>query len=223
MIDSILIINKPLHFSSMDVIRRLRRKLKMKKIGHAGTLDPLATGVLIVCTGKNTKKINSFMDLPKEYVTTIDLSHVSTTHDGEGEITKVTVEKIPTTEDVLKVLKKFTGEILQVPPRYSAIKIQGKVAYKRARNGEVFNMPPRQITIHRLELISYEWPNLTIKVSCEKGTYIRTLGKDIGQELNVGGYLTKLERTAIGDYKVEQSIHLSDFLKSKIELPQNDS
>lgn len=218
MIDSILIINKPLYFSSMDVIRRLRKKLNMKKIGHAGTLDPLATGVLIVCTGKKTKLINQFMDLPKEYVTTIDFSHVSTTDDGEGTITKVKVDTVPTKEDLIKAFKVFTGNILQVPPKYSAIKIQGRVAYKMARNGETFIMPPRQVSVYSIELLSYEWPLCTIKIKCEKGTYIRSLGADIGKELKVGGYLTKLERIAIGEHTVEEAIDLVTFLKSEEPL-----
>lgn len=211
--DSILIINKPLYLTSMDVIRKIRKKLNIKKVGHAGTLDPLATGVLIVCTGKSTKKISSFMDLPKEYVTTIDLAHVSTTHDGEGEVTPADVEKIPTQEELLKVLEAFTGDILQVPPRHSAIKVNGKVAYKMARNNKEFTMPPRHVTVHNIELINYEWPLCTIKINCSKGTYIRSLGRDIGRSLNTGGYLIKLERTAIGEYTIDQSVNLTDFIK----------
>ena len=214
--DMILIINKPLNWTSMDVIRKVRGKLKIKKVGHAGTLDPLATGVLIVCTGKNTKKINEFMDLHKEYIATIDLAYVSTTDDGEGEITPARIESIPTKETVLETLKQFTGEISQTPSKFSAIKIQGRTAYERARKNEEFTMPSRQVTVHSIELLDYTWPICKIKVSCSKGTYIRTLAKDIGSTLNVGGYLIGLERAAIGDYTIDQSIELETFLKSDI-------
>lgn len=194
----------------MDALRKMQSIFNFKKMGHAGTLDPLATGVLIVCTGKMTKKINEFMNMQKEYITEIDLSAFSSTDDGEGQIQHVEVTTIPTQQDVEKVLQYFIGSIEQIPPKFSAIKIQGRRAYKKAKAQEDFNMPPRTVTIHSLELLNYSWPKLTIKVICSKGTYIRSLGRDIGKQLKTGGYLTKLTRMAIGPYTLDQAQTLEE-------------
>lgn len=202
--DNIFIINKPLTWSSMDVVKKMKGILQMKKIGHAGTLDPLATGVLIVCTGKMTKKINEFMDMHKEYIAEINLTAFSETEDAEGPFNPVEIQHIPTQQKIETVLQSFIGTIEQVPPKFSAIKINGQRAYKKARSNETFEMPTRLVNIHEISIISYDWPTLTIHVNCAKGTYIRSLARDIGTKLNTGGYLTALTRTAIGQHTLDQ-------------------
>lgn len=192
----------------MDVLRKMKYMLKIKKIGHAGTLDPLASGVLIVCTGKMTKKINEFMEMPKKYKAQINLTAFSDTDDAEGPLTKITNISIPSLDTVKQIISTFIGDIKQTPPKFSAIKINGKRAYKKARQGEDFEMPTRTVTIHAIEIVTYEWPTLTINVTCSKGTYIRTLARDIGLSLSTGGYLTQLTRTAIGPYKLQDAVTL---------------
>lgn len=208
--NGLIVINKPLGISSMDVIRKLRRITQIKKIGHNGTLDPLATGVMLVCIGPATKKIRFLMGLDKTYTTTIDLSATSTTEDLEGIVTPYKVEKIPTQEDIEKVLPQFLGTITQIPPRFSAIKIQGKRAYKQARNDATITVPPRMVTINSIQITNYAWPHLELFIDCQTGTYIRSLGRDIGKALQTGGYLTKLERTSIGKYTIDQAIFLDN-------------
>ncbi len=206
----IIIVNKPLNITSMDVIRYLRKVTKIKKIGHAGTLDPLASGVLIVAIGKATKKINEFMGMKKSYKTKIDLRSFSSTDDAEGEKTLVNIKNKPTLEEIEKVIRRhFTGEIEQIPPIYSAIKIKGQKAYDLARAGKEVKMKPRQVTIYKIKIRKYEWPYLKLKIKCSKGTYIRSLGRDIGKKLGTGGFLAKLERTAIGQFKLKNSIDLN--------------
>ncbi len=205
-----LIINKPLNITSMDVIRQLRRITGIRKIGHAGTLDPLATGVLIICYGKGTKQINSFMDMTKEYVAEINLSAFSETDDAQGPIDLIEVNHTPTGQEAETVIQKFIGNIEQMPPRYSALKVNGQRAYKLAREGKPVVLQPRQVQVDHIDILAYEWPLLTIKVICGKGTYIRSLARDIGTALQVGGYLTKLERTAIGEHTLKNAIELDD-------------
>lgn len=213
-IKGIMLINKPLNITSMDVIRYLRKVTGLKKIGHAGTLDPLAEGLLIVALGKATKMINTFMGLPKKYKTTIDLRSLSSTDDMEGNKTHIKIKKIPTLNDVEKIINnKFIGDIEQTPPIYSAIKVNGKRAYDLARKGEVFKLNSRIVHIYKIKILKYEWPYLKLKIKCSKGTYIRSLGKDIGIGLGVGGYLTKLKRLSIGEFKVADSIKLKDINK----------
>ena len=202
-------INKPINYTSMDVIRYLRKVTKIKKIGHAGTLDPLATGVLIVAIGKYTKKINLIMDQSKSYFTIIDLSKFSSTDDEEGEKTIVDIKEIPTIDQINRIINsKFSGEIEQIPPIYSAIKIKGKRAYDLARHGKNVEMKSRKVFIDNIQIVDYNWPYLSLNIECGKGTYIRSIGRDIGKELNTGGYLTKLVRTRIGSYNLNDSIDL---------------
>ncbi len=207
--NGLLNINKPLTWTSMDVIRKLRRITGIRKIGHAGTLDPLATGVLLVCIGKATKKINDLMTTKKEYIANIDLSAFSNTEDREGELTPVDVQKIPSLEDVQKVMLTFIGNIEQTPPLYSAIKIGGKPAYKWAREGKKVPISSRTVTIDSIDLLKYSYPMLQIKIQCGKGTYIRSLARDIGKKLNTGGYLTDLIRTQVGTYKLDTAIDIA--------------
>lgn len=217
----LLVVNKPLEWTSMDVIRRVRRLTGIKKVGHAGTLDPLATGVLLVCIKREaTRHIDQLMGMEKEYITTIDLSAFSTTEDAEGVKTNVEVNTPPTYTEIKSTLQQFIGAIQQIPPRYSAIKISGQRAYKLARQNKEFEIKARTITIHSIELLSYNWPSLTIKILCGKGTYIRSLARDIGIALGTGGYLTKLQRTLIGPYTLEQAVDLENLTEISPDLLQ---
>ena len=182
------------------------------KVGHTGTLDPFATGLLILLTNKATKLSNQFLKLDKWYEATICLGKTSTTGDPEGEITDQHVEVIPAAEEVKTVVSKFVGKITQTVPVFSAVKINGQRAYQLARRGEDVAMPTRQIEIYAIEILSYNYPELIIRTHVSSGTYIRTLGEDIGKALGVGAYLTALRRTQVGDYQIENAAKLSDFM-----------
>ena len=201
--------------TSFGVVARVRRVLsqaagKKVKVGHCGTLDPFATGLLVLVTGKETKNAEKFMKLDKVYEATIKLGHTSTTGDPEGDIVD-TSDTIPSEEQVKRVLETFVGQIEQVPPAFSAIKIDGQRAYKLARAGEVVEIPKRIVTIHSLELIAYAYPEVRIRTHVSSGTYIRTLAEDIGRALGVGAYCTELRRTKIADWSVEDAKTLADF------------
>ncbi len=206
----ILLINKPKHYTSNNVLQVLKRITNRKKIGHAGTLDPLAQGLLIICIGReNTKHIQDFVDLSKTYQATINLTATSATDDAEGPFTPINIAHIPTVEDIHEVLRTFIGTQPQTPPIFSAIKIDGVRCYKRARKNQQVKINPRTITIHEISLLNYCWPEITIKVHCSKGTYIRSLARDIGATLQTGGYISDLIRTKIGDFDIAQSICLT--------------
>lgn len=208
----ILYIDKPLHWTSFDAVKRVRsimsRRLKIKKIkvGHAGTLDPLATGVMIVCTGKATKRIDELQAHTKEYVATIALGATTPSYDLETEIDATYPTEHITREMVEEVLKKFTGRIEQVPPAFSACKIDGKRAYKMARKGKEVELKAKILVIDEIELLEYSQQSIVVRVVCSKGTYIRALARDIGAALNSGGHLTALRRTRVGDVKVEKCL-----------------
>ena len=207
LMDEILLVDKSADWTSFDVVAKIRGTLSHKsgkrvKVGHAGTLDPFATGLLIVLCGAKTKEQNMFMKLDKEYVATLKLGYVSTTGDPEGDVTKQRNAKQPTKEEIKQAIAGFIGPISQIPPKYSAIKIDGERAYKLARKGAEFEMKAREIEIYDISVISYSYPFLKIKVSCSSGTYVRTLAEDIGAKLNTGAYLTELRRTKIGAYSV---------------------
>ena len=208
----ILYIDKPLHWSSFDAVKRVRgimaRRLKIKKmkVGHAGTLDPLATGVMIVCTGRATKRIDELQAHTKEYVATIALGATTPSFDLETEIDATFPTEHITREMVEDVLKKFTGRIEQVPPAFSACKIDGKRAYKMARKGKEVELKAKILVIDEIELLEYSQQSIVVRVVCSKGTYIRALARDIGQALNSGGHLTALRRTRVGDVKVEDCL-----------------
>ncbi|MFC1802038.1 tRNA pseudouridine(55) synthase TruB [Patescibacteria group bacterium] len=211
-----ILINKPSGITSHDVIYKLRKITSIKKIGHSGTLDPFATGLLIVGVGRqSTKQLDKFLKQDKEYITKIKLGSISDTFDKTGQITKVENSQKPTQDEVLKVLKKYIGEINQTPPIFSAKKIKGKKMYELARKGIKIEMKPCLIIIYEIELLSYKYPYLEIKVSCSSGTYIRSLGNDIGKDLNCGGYLEELHRTKIGEYSVENSNKLENINSKK--------
>ena len=204
--EGILLIDKPAGRSSFSIVAEVRRKLGVKKVGHAGTLDPFATGLLIILVGKNfTRKAGEFLKLDKEYRAAINLSKISTTGDIEGEISEVKC-LAPTIAQVKKALKQFVGEQMQTPHIYSAVKIKGQPAYKLARKGEKVSLLPKKITIYSIDLVSYKHPELIIRVKVSSGTYIRVLAEDLGKALHCGGYLTELRRTTIGDYKVKDAV-----------------
>ncbi|HBG82117.1 TPA: tRNA pseudouridine(55) synthase TruB [candidate division CPR2 bacterium] len=206
----ILFIDKPSGRSSFSIVAEVRRKLDIKKVGHAGTLDPFATGLLIILVGKeNTKKAAAFLGKNKTYEATIDLSSTSTTGDPEGEIVKVSCQP-PSQEEIVNVLKQFEGEQLQKPHMFSAVKIKGERAYKLAREGKQPEIEPKKIIIYKLDFISYNFPFLRIKTKVSSGTYIRVLAEDIGKALYCGGYLTELRRTSIGEFKIEEAISPDD-------------
>ena len=210
----VLLIDKPLEWTSYDVIRKLRKIINLKKIGHAGTLDPLATGLLIVCTGKFTKKINEYMAQEKEYTGTITLGAVTPTYDRESEPVEIKSVEGITAEMIKEKTKEFTGEILQTPPIHSAIKQNGKPVYLLARKGVDVVLEPRKITIKEFEITKVEMPVISFKVVCSTGTYIRSLANDFGAALGCGGYLSKLRRTRIGNFKVEDAMTMEEFEQS---------
>lgn len=214
--EKIILIDKPAGMSSFGVVARVRRKLrdeqgKKVKVGHTGTLDPFATGLLIILAGKATKKSNDFLKKDKVYEATIYLGKTSTTGDIEGELSEVS-NKIPTLKEVEAACSKYIGEIEQQVPIFSAVKINGERAYKLARKGEEIEMPTRKITIYSLEILDYTYPELKIRTHVSSGTYIRTLGEDIGKSLGTGAYLTALRRTKIADYKVEDALTLDEYM-----------
>lgn len=213
----VLLFNKPLHWSSFDLVNKarinIRHRLGVKKIkiGHAGTLDPLATGVLIVCTGKKTKEIDNFQYQTKEYVAELALGATTPSFDLETEVDATYPTEHIARELVEETLKKFLGEIQQVPPAFSAVKINGKRAYEYARKGEEVEIKPKTLVIDEIELMEYSQTAIKIRVVCSKGTYIRGLARDIGEALNSGAHLTSLCRTRIGDAKLEDCISLEQF------------
>ncbi len=209
----VLLINKPYDWTSFDVVRKIRNLIKIKKIGHAGTLDPLATGLLILCTGKFTKRINEYMAREKEYTGTIVLGATTPTYDLESipenfkDISEITGEKIA------EVTKLFTGDIMQTPPIFSAIKKDGKRAYELARRGQDIELSPRPITVSEFST-TYNAPEVHFKLVCSTGTYIRNLAHDLGQALGCGGHLSVLTRTRIGEFELKDAITIEEFQKS---------
>lgn len=202
-------IYKPKGPTSYDIIRRMKGMTSEKRIGHGGTLDPLASGVLIVAIGREfTRDLDKVVKGEKEYIATVKLGQTSTTQDEEGEKTDYKFEKFPEIDQVKDTLDKFIGEITQIPPIYSALKIKGQPAYKLARAGKDVEIKSRTIQIREIEVLDYKWPILKIRVVCSSGTYIRTLANDIGMSLQTGGYLADLIRSRIADYKIEDSIKL---------------
>jgi len=194
-LNGILPIDKPLGWSSAKVCRWMRALTDGAKVGHAGTLDPLATGVLVLCLGRATKSVESLMDGVKRYKAAIDLAHTSPTDDAEGELTPVEVEVIPSFADITSVCQSFVGTIEQTPPAYSAVWVAGTRAYHHARRGNEVDLKPRRIVIDALEILSYDWPQLKLDITCRRGTYIRSLARDLGVKLGTGGMLAKLVRT----------------------------
>ncbi len=204
----ILLVNKPIEWTSFDVVNKLRYLLKTKKIGHAGTLDPLATGLLIVCTGQMTKRINEFQGLEKEYSGKIVLGQTTPSYDRETEPTPPLELRHVSDDQILATIKSFIGKIQQVPPIHSSIKVDGKRAYSLARKGKEPIIKPREVEIKEFEITGIEKPVIHFRVVCSKGTYIRSLAHDVGKKLGVGAYLSELCRTRIGRYRVEDAMTL---------------
>lgn len=208
----IVLADKPDGISSFGMVRQLRKYLDFKKIGHAGTLDPAANGLLILCYGKATKVVDTIQELQKTYVGTICLGKSTASYDRETDI----IEELPfnhvTVEQVRDVLEKqFTGTISQVPPIYSALKVDGQPMYKKARRGESVEIKPRSVTIHTARILDFKLPHITIEIVCSKGTYIRSIAHDLGVALGTCGYLTRLRRTHIGEFDVDSALALTDF------------
>jgi tRNA pseudouridine55 synthase len=220
-----LVVDKPLGMTSMGVIRVVRSAAGHCKTGHAGTLDPLATGILLCCFGKATKAVSLLMDHDKAYLAEIDLSGTSQTDDAEGPIEPVQVDQEPTESQIVEAVGHLTGQISQTPPAYSAVKVDGERAYKRARAGEDVQIKPRIVRIDRIEVLEYAWPVLSIDVRCGKGTYIRSLARQIGEAVGAGGYLTSLRRTAIGRFDLSMATTLENLperLETEHLLPVPD-
>lgn len=210
----VLLINKPLKWTSFDVVRKVRNLVKIKKVGHAGTLDPLATGLLIICTGKFTKRINEFMAQEKEYTGSFTLGATTPTYDLESEPVNFKTVDYLTEEEIKNTTSQFTGEIMQVPPAHSAIKQQGKRVYELARQGKEVILEPRKLFIREFEITDISVPVVSFRVVCSTGTYIRSLANDFGQALGCGAYLSSLCRTRIGEFKNEDAMSMEEFEKA---------
>lgn len=222
MTDDILLVDKPADWTSFDVVAKIRGRVRRRytekgekptkrqlRVGHAGTLDPFATGLLIILLGDGTKKAGEFLKLDKVYEATFRLGETSNTGDIEGELTPVS-DLVPTEKAVLEALEGFKGEITQVPPAFSAIKVGGVRAYKLAHKGQAVEMPPRQVTIYDLQLLDYSYPEVKMRAHVSSGTYIRTLGEDLGKALGTGAYCSQLRRTRIADYDIADAKKLSE-------------
>lgn len=207
----VLLFDKPLTWTSFNVVSKVRYLTKVKKVGHAGTLDPLATGLLIVCTGKFTKKINDYMGMPKEYTGTITLGSTTPSFDLETEPENFKDISHLTTEQIVAATEHFKGKILQYPPQHSAIKKDGKRLYESARQGIVVEVEPRPVTIYEFDIVKIELPIVHFRVRCSTGTYIRSLANDFGAAIGVGGYMSSLCRTKIGDFDVKDALQVADF------------
>jgi tRNA pseudouridine55 synthase len=219
----VLLLDKPLHWTSFNVVHKLKYRIKpAKKIGHAGTLDPLATGLLVICTGKKTKEIEQYMGQEKEYTGIIQLGVKTPSFDYETEPIEYKDFQHITEIDVLNALPQFTGSIEQTPPAFSAIKVDGKRSYDLARKGEEVVMKKRNVTVSEFSITQFDFPNLHFKVVCSKGTYIRSLANDLGDALGCGGVLSALRRTRIGQFKVEDAWKVEDLVEI-LESRKNQS
>ncbi len=208
---AVLLIDKPLDWTSFDAVRKIRNLVRIKKVGHAGTLDPLASGLLIVCTGKFTKKINEYMAQEKEYTGTFTLGATTPTYDLESEPVNMQPIDHLSVDEIKNATARFLGEIDQVPPIHSAIKIDGKRVYELARKGVDVKLEPRKITIKEFEVDASALPIVSFRVVCTTGTYIRSLANDFGAALGCGAYLSSLRRTRIGAFTTEEAISMEDF------------
>ncbi|TKK69030.1 tRNA pseudouridine(55) synthase TruB [Ilyomonas limi] len=220
----VLLLDKPLHWTSFDVVKKIRILTKISKVGHAGTLDPLATGLLIVCTGKYTKKINEYMGMEKEYTGSFTLGATTPTYDLESEPQNLTDLSQLSLQEIHDAPIHFTGDILQVPPMHSAIKREGKPVYLAARKGEHVVLEPRPVTIKEFVITKIDLPKVYFKVVCSTGTYIRSLANDFGKALGVGAYLSSLCRTRIGNFLLGDAWSMNAFeeeIRSLIEKEQH--
>lgn len=207
----VMLVDKPVNWTSFDVVARIRNLTKVKKVGHAGTIDPLATGLLIICTGKKTKEISEYQSLIKKYAGIIILGKSSPSMDLATDIVEKPLPENLTEDKIIKVRNKFLGKIEQVPPMFSAIKHKGKSLYKLARAGKEVEREPRQVEIYSFNITKIDLPEIHFEIECSKGTYIRVIAHDFGNELGCGGILGLLRRTQIGDYKVDDALELNEF------------
>ncbi len=205
-----ILIDKPIGWTSFKVVHKIRRAINVKKVGHAGTLDPLATGLLIICTGKKTKEITQFQDLEKTYTGKIILGKTSPSMDMETDITETDFSGI-TVDQILKVRDSFVGKIMQIPPMFSAVKVKGKSLYKIARKGKEIAREPREVEVHKFEIKKISLPEIEFEIVCSKGTYIRSIANDLGEKLGCGGVLGSLRRTAIGNYSIDNALDVDEF------------
>ena len=212
----VLNINKPAGITSRDVVNHVQRRVRPHKVGHAGTLDPLATGVLVVCIGQATKLIEYVQRMPKRYVGEFLLGRCSETEDVEGDVELIDDPPIPSRQDLAETIPKFVGKIQQRPPAHSAVKIDGKRAYALARAGQDVEVQPREIEVHALEIVEFDYPRLVLDVHCGSGTYVRSLGRDIAESLGTAAVMSRLKRTAIGEFHLEQSTEIA-------QLPNRDA
>lgn len=218
----VLKIDKPLGWTSFDVIKKIRVTLKYNKIGHAGTLDPLASGLLIVCTGKFTKRIHEFQECDKEYEGSFTIGKTTPSHDLETEfISNKNIENI-TNEKIMKTAISFLGKQDQIPPKFSAIKVNGERAYKKARKNKTINLKPRTIKINTFKIASIDLPKINFVINCSKGTYIRSIARDFGKKLGVGAFLSNLRRTKIGKISIKDSLTIEKAVQEiKSDLYEN--
>ncbi len=207
------LVDKPAEWSSFDVVNKMRGIFHIKKIGHAGTLDRLATGLLIVCTGRKTKELSSFQELSKEYEVLFRLGETTETYDAESDVVEKKCMKHLSAEDVFRVVREFVGEQSQLPPMWSAAKVKGKRLYNYARKGLEVERRPRSIRVYDISVSDIRLPDVTMSVSCSKGTYIRTLVHDIGQRLGVGAHVLTLRRTRIGPYSVREALSIGELMQ----------
>lgn len=202
----LLLIDKPYRWTSFDVVNKLRYVLKIKKIGHAGTLDPLATGLLIICVGRMTKRIDEYMGLEKEYTGTFIVGQTTPSHDLETEVSEPKDISLISRELIVEASRNFVGEISQLPPMHSAIRVGGKRAYSFARKGNDVELKPRTVNVHEFEITDVRLPEVDFRIVCSKGTYIRSIVRDMGTTLGVGAYLSALRRTRIGTFSIEDAV-----------------
>ncbi len=220
----LLLLDKPLEWSSFDLVRKVRASLKYHlgikkiKVGHAGTLDPLASGLMIICTGRATKKLVEFQDLDKEYLAKVRFGATTPSYDLETEVDKTYPFEHITEENLLSCFTAFTGPQMQIPPQFSAKRIEGKRAYEHARRGIKAELPAQAVVVNEIELITHQLPDITARISCSKGTYVRSLAHDWGQHLKTGAHLTGLIRTRIGPFKLEDAQSIKNFEKNLLEM-----
>ncbi len=214
---NVLLIDKPKGKTSFNIVYAIKKKLQIKKVGHAGTLDPAATGLLIICTGKKTKEISKFQDMHKIYTGVITLGATTASMDGETELQNIKEVKDFSEKIIYKIRDSFLGEIEQIPPMYSALKYKGNALYKYARKGIEVERTPRKVTIYRFEITGIKLPKINFEIECSKGTYIRSIANDFGKISGFGGYLSELRRNKIGEFDVSNALTLEELNKMKIE------
>ena len=219
--DGIVVINKPNGVTSHDVVESVRRCFKMSRVGHAGTLDPLATGVLVMLLGNSTKLFDKFVGFDKAYQATLVLGTATTTADTQGKVIEQKPFEHITKQQILDILKTFLGETQQIPPMVSALKVKGKKLYELARKGIEVKREPRLIKIHRLDLLEFNPPHVKFYLECSKGTYVRQLAEDVGKILGCGACICQIERTKVGDFSIDQAVKIEDLNESLIRRWSN--